>query len=75
VQNQKKLDLILKIKPAHLQIIVVFQKFKKIASDYKIISFDDFIAIGKDSSFDNVLPTSTGSDNSGSEFKNRNASF
>ncbi|CAG5078759.1 Oidioi.mRNA.OKI2018_I69.chr1.g1796.t1.cds [Oikopleura dioica] len=60
VQNQKKLDLILKIKPAHLQTIVVFRKFKKVkSSNYKIISFDDFIAIGKDSSFDNVPPTSS----------------
>lgn len=67
MQNQKKLDLILKTKPAHLKIIVVFQKFKKIESDYKIISFDDFIAIGKDSSFDNVLPTSSGTDNRGFE--------
>ena len=63
MQNQKKLDLILKIKPDHLKIIVVFQKFKKVESDYKIINFDDFIAIGKDSSFDNVLPTSSGTDN------------
>ncbi|CAG5113191.1 Oidioi.mRNA.OKI2018_I69.chr2.g7319.t2.cds [Oikopleura dioica] len=59
IQDQKKLDLILKVKPEHLKTIVMLREYKTDNTDVNIVSFSDFVGTGDSDDSKNVLPTSS----------------
>jgi len=59
IQDQKKLDIILKVKPESLKTIVMLKEYKTDNNEVNIVSFEEFKNTGDTSDSNNTIPTSS----------------
>jgi len=59
IQDQKKLDIILKVKPESLKTIVMLKEYKTDNKEVNIVSFEEFKNTGDTSDVNNKVPSSS----------------